>query len=252
MFHKRKERKDCRGSFWRRSLSFLLVLLLMAGCVQVVGNQAEAAANVREQEAEIDAESQPEQGNSLETEAASEPISETQAGTEILLSETEPGTETESEITTEAHSEPVSESESVANSENLPETETETIRATEADFQLETEWETETASDLNPETESESEPGTETETEVETQAETESESETVSEQETESEAETETETESETKTESEIDTEKQHANFVAFQEKLVLFEASRESRMTTGWRQQHSWKRSGNPMKKKG
>lgn len=67
MFHKRKERKDCRGSFWRRSLSFLLVLLLMAGCVQVVGNQAEAAANVREQEAEIDAESQPEQGNSLET-----------------------------------------------------------------------------------------------------------------------------------------------------------------------------------------
>ena len=30
MFHKRKERKDCRGSFWRRSLSFLLVLLLMA------------------------------------------------------------------------------------------------------------------------------------------------------------------------------------------------------------------------------
>ena len=35
MFHKRKERKDCRGSFWRRSLSFLLVLLLMAGCVQV-------------------------------------------------------------------------------------------------------------------------------------------------------------------------------------------------------------------------
>ena len=79
---------------------------------------------------------------------------------------------------------------------------------------------------MNPETESESEPGTETETEVETQAETESESETVSEQETESEAETETETESETKTESEIDTEKQHANFVAFQEKLVLFEAS--------------------------
>ena len=44
MFHKRKERKDCRGSFWRRSLSFLLVLLLMAGCVQVVGNQAEAAS----------------------------------------------------------------------------------------------------------------------------------------------------------------------------------------------------------------
>lgn len=203
MFHKRKERKDCRGSFWRRSLSFLLVLLLMAGCVQVVGNQAEAA---------------------------SEPLSEfqpeTQAGTEVLLSETELVTETESEITTEAHSEPVSESESVANSENLPETETETIRATEADFQLETEWETETASDLNPETESESEPGTETETEVETQAETESESETVSEQETESEAETETETESETKTESEIDTEKQHGNFVAFQEKMVLFEAS--------------------------
>ena len=203
MFHKRKERKDCRGSFWWRSLSFLLVLLLMAGCVQVVGNQAEAA---------------------------SEPLSEfqpeTQAGTEVLLSETELVTEKESEITTEAHSEPVSESESVANSENLPETETETIRATEADFQLETEWETETASDLNPETESESEPGTETETEVETQAETESESETVSEQETESEAETETETESETKTESEIDTEKQHANFVAFQEKLVLFEAS--------------------------
>ena len=66
MFHKRKERKDCRGSFWRRSLSFLLVLLLMAGCVQVVGNQAEAA---------------------------SEPLSEfqpeTQAGTEVLLSETE-------------------------------------------------------------------------------------------------------------------------------------------------------------------
>ena len=203
MFHKRKERKDCRGNFWRRSLSFLVVLLLVAGCVQVVGNQAEAA---------------------------SEPLSEfqpeTQAGTEVLLSETELVTETESEITTEAHSEPVSESESVANSENLPETETETIRATEADFQLETEWETETASDLNPETESESEPGTETETEVETQAETESESETVSEQETESEAETETETESETKTESEIDTEKQHANFVAFQEKLVLFEAS--------------------------
>ena len=126
MFHKRKERKDCRGNFWRRSLSFLVVLLLVAGCVQVVGNQAEAA---------------------------SEPLSEfqpeTQAGMEVLVSETELVTETESEITTEAHSEPVSESESVANSENLPETETETIRATEADFQLETEWETETASDLN-------------------------------------------------------------------------------------------------------
>ena len=77
MFHKRKERKDCRGSFRRRSLSFLLVLLLMTGCVQVVGNQAEAA---------------------------SEPLSEfqpeTQAGMEVLLSETELVTETGSEITT--------------------------------------------------------------------------------------------------------------------------------------------------------
>lgn len=226
MFHKRKGRKDYRGSFWRRSLSFFLVLLLVAGCVQVVGNQAEAAANVREQETEIGAESQSEQGNSLETEATSEPFSETQAGTEILLSETEPVTETESEITTEAYSEPVSESESVAIAGNPPETETETIRATEADSQPETEWETETTSDLNPETESE--PGPETETEVETQAETEPESETVSEQETESEAETETETESEseTETESKTETEKQHANFVAFQEKLALFEAS--------------------------
>ena len=157
-------------------VSFLLVLLLVAGCVQVVGNQAEAA---------------------------SEPLSEfqpeTQAGTEVLLSETELVTETESEITTEAHSEPVSESESVANSENLPETETETIRATEADFQLETEWETETASDLNPETESESEPGTETETEVETQAETESESETFLNRKRSPKLKQKTETESETK-----------------------------------------------------